>query len=101
MLQSSKRLKVHFAAIIGGNYLEGGTLAALVNVPAAIIVIGGTLGAAMLQTPWQGLKLAASRLAWVFSPPSLAFNQGSGFSNKAYPFLHCIQHNWGTSIHSK
>lgn len=64
-----------FAAIIGGNYLEGGTIAALVNVPAAIIVIGGTLGAAMLQTPWQSLKLAASHLAWVFSPPALAFDQ--------------------------
>ena len=30
-----------FAAIIGGNYL-GGTIAALVNVPAAIIVVGST-----------------------------------------------------------
>ncbi|MCP3909107.1 MAG: flagellar motor protein [Oceanicoccus sp.] len=67
-----------FAAIIGGNYLEGGTIAALVNLPAAIIVIGGTLGAAMLQTPWSGLKFAASRLSWVFSPPALAFNQGVG-----------------------
>ncbi|ARN75432.1 flagellar motor protein [Oceanicoccus sagamiensis] len=65
-----------FAAIIGGNYLEGGTIAALINVPAAIIVIGGTLGAAMLQTPWTGLKLAVNRLSWVFSPPTLAFNQG-------------------------
>jgi len=64
-----------FAAIIGGNYLEGGTIAALVNVPAAIIVVGGTLGAAMLQTPWQSLKLAASHLRWVFSPPALAFDQ--------------------------
>ena len=66
---------IGFAAIIGGNYLEGGTIAALVNVPAAIIVIGGTLGAAMLQTPWQGLKLAVTHLSWVFAPPALAFNQ--------------------------
>lgn len=65
-----------FAAIIGGNFLEGGSISALVNGPAALIVIGGTLGAAMLQTPWSGLKLALSRLRWVFAPPSLAFTKG-------------------------
>ncbi|MEE8058884.1 MAG: flagellar motor protein [Pseudomonadales bacterium] len=65
-----------FAAIIGGNYLEGGSIAALVNTPAAVIVFGGTLGAAMLQTSWLGMKLALSRLRWVFSPPTFAFRQG-------------------------
>ena len=38
-----------FAAIIGGNFLEGGHVNALVNGPAALIVMGGTLGAAALQ----------------------------------------------------
>lgn len=65
-----------FAAIIGGNYLEGGTLAALANGPAAVIVVGGTVGAAMLQTPLAGLRLAMARLRWVFSPPNPAFNAG-------------------------
>lgn len=65
-----------FAAVIGGNYLEGGTLAALINVPAAVIVIGGTVGAAMLQTPMSGLRLAMNRLRWVFAPPNPAFNSG-------------------------
>jgi chemotaxis protein MotA len=65
-----------FAAVIGGNYLEGGSAAALVNYPAAIIVIGGTLGAAILQTPWSGLKVAVARLKWVFFPPIIAFNKG-------------------------
>lgn len=65
-----------FAAIIGGNFLEGGSIAALVNLPAAVIVIGGTTGAAMLQTSWQGMKLALARLRWVFNPPRLAFQQG-------------------------
>ncbi len=65
-----------FAAIIGGNYLEGGSFAALINVPAAIIVFGGTVGAAMIQTHWLGLKLAISRLSWIFSPPHFAFQQG-------------------------
>ncbi|MBX9754403.1 MAG: flagellar motor protein, partial [Pseudomonadaceae bacterium] len=40
-----------FVAILGGNYLEGGHVGALVNGPAALIVIGGTLGAAFLQAP--------------------------------------------------
>ena len=40
-----------FVAIIGGNYLEGGHAGALVNGPAALIVIGGTLGAAFIQAP--------------------------------------------------
>ncbi|BCD87843.1 hypothetical protein PSm6_42500 [Pseudomonas solani] len=31
-------------AIIGGNYLEGGHAGALLNGPAALIVVGGTLG---------------------------------------------------------
>lgn len=67
-----------FAAIIGGNFLEGGSFAALINLPAAVIVIGGTLGAAMLQTPWVGMRLALTRLKWVFSPPSPAFAKGIG-----------------------
>ena len=32
-----------FVAILGGNYLEGGHAGALLNGPAALIVIGGTL----------------------------------------------------------
>lgn len=65
-----------FAAIIGGNYLEGGSLGALVNVPAAVIVIGGTIGAAMLQTPIVGLRRAMKRLRWIFSPPHPPFDRG-------------------------
>ena len=45
-----------FVAIIGGNYLEGGHASALLNGPAALIVIGGTLGAAFIQTPHQRNK---------------------------------------------
>ena len=42
---------VAFMAIIGGNWLEGGHIDSLLNGPALIIVIGGTVGAIMLQTP--------------------------------------------------
>jgi len=65
-----------FAAVIGGNYIEGGSLGALSNGPAAIIVLGGTLGAALLQTPMVSMKLALRRLSWVFAPPVAAFDTG-------------------------
>lgn len=58
-----------FAAIIIGNSLEGGQFAALVNAPAFIIVVGGTLGAIVLQTPLPRLARAAQLLVWVILPP--------------------------------
>lgn len=67
---------IGFAAIIGGNFIEGGSIYSLLNGPAALIVIGGTLGAAMLQTPKQSLKRALRILPWVFRPPSNLFKEG-------------------------
>ncbi len=67
---------VGFGAIIGGNYLEGGHIGALVNIPAAVIVTGGTIGAAMLQTPWVVLQRALNMAVWVISPPQVAFQRG-------------------------
>lgn len=63
-----------FAAIIGGNFLEGGHVNALVNGPAALIVIGGTLGAAALQTPKAVFLRAMRMLVWVFKPPQDDFD---------------------------
>ena len=58
-----------FVAIIGGNYLEGGHLSALANGPAALIVLGGTIGAALLQSPLSAFKRAMQILAWILFPP--------------------------------
>ncbi|MFB4370559.1 MULTISPECIES: flagellar motor protein [unclassified Pseudomonas] len=60
-----------FVAILGGNFLEGGHASALLNGPAALIVIGGTLGAALLQTPVVVFKRAVSILRWIFVPPKI------------------------------
>lgn len=60
-----------FVAILGGNYLEGGHVAALANGPAALIVIGGTLGAAFLQTPMPVLMRALQVVRWIFLPPQV------------------------------
>lgn len=65
-----------FAAIVGGNFLEGGKFASLVNIPAALLVFGGTLGAGLLQMPLSGLKRAGNMLRWVFVPPRHGFKEG-------------------------
>jgi chemotaxis protein MotA len=51
-----------FTAILGGNWLEGGHIDSLVNGPAIVIVLGGTVGAILLQTPIP-VFLQAMRLA--------------------------------------
>ncbi len=62
------------AAIIGGNALEGGHIDSLVNGPAMVIVVGGTIGAILLQTP-IGVFMHAIRVSGsVFLPPSLDLN---------------------------
>lgn len=65
-----------FAAIVGGNLLEGGELSSLVNLPAAFLVFGGTFGAGLLQMPLAGLRRAGEMLRWVFVPPRQGFKQG-------------------------
>ena len=63
-------------AIVGGNYLEGGHAGALLNGPAALIVIGGTVGAALLQTPMSVLKRALAILRWIIFPPRIDLTGG-------------------------
>ena len=55
-----------FVAILGGNYLEGGHVGALLNGPAGLIVVGGTLGAAFLQAPVHSFKRALAIISWIF-----------------------------------
>ncbi len=57
-----------FAAIIGGNFLEGGYLDSLLNLPAFIIVFGGTLGATFLHFPPR-IIIHSIKVTWlVFKP---------------------------------
>lgn len=57
------------SAILVGQYLEGGVLSTLINGPAALIVIGGTLGAVMLQSPMMVFVRAIKMLWWTISIP--------------------------------
>ena len=67
---------IAFGAILGGNYLEGGHIQSLFNGPAALIVIGGTVAAIMLQTPFMMLKRGLVMLKWVFIPPYVSLEDG-------------------------
>ncbi|MDH5181371.1 MAG: flagellar motor protein [Gammaproteobacteria bacterium] len=64
-------LAVGVAAILLGQYLEGGQISTLINGPAALIVLGGTLGAVMVQTPIRMFLHAMAMMIWVFFPPRL------------------------------
>jgi len=44
-------IAVALLAILGGNVLEGGHLGSILGGPAAMIVVGGTLGAVLVQYP--------------------------------------------------
>lgn len=62
-------IAISLMAIIGGNLLEGGHTASLMQLTAFCIVAGGTLGAVMVQTPIK-IFLHAMKLAkWIFFPP--------------------------------
>ena len=64
-------LLVGFGAIIGGQYLEGGHIDTILNAVALLIVLGGTLGAVMLQTPLTTFLRSLRLLSWVFVPPKI------------------------------
>jgi len=62
---------VGFGAILGGQFLEGGHIGSLINGPACLIVIGGTVGAVMLQTPYSIFMSSIRMMFWTIFPPKL------------------------------
>ena len=67
-----------FAVLLGGNFIEGGSIHSLLNSAAALIVVGGTFAAAILQTPKRSLLRALEIFSWVFNPPHAPFKEGIG-----------------------
>lgn len=59
-------------AIIGGNILEGGHTSSLMQLTAFIIVMGGTLGAVMVQSQMPIFLRAMKLTVWLVFPPKLA-----------------------------
>lgn len=64
-----------FLAIVLSQSIEGVTLSSLINIPALIIVVGGTFAAVLLQTPTQTFKKAFKILPLLFYKPKYESQQ--------------------------
>lgn len=62
-------LTLGIAAILVGQVMEGGHVASLIQPTAFLIVMGGTLGAVMLQSPMRVFMDGMRMVRWVFVPP--------------------------------
>jgi chemotaxis protein MotA len=67
-------LLVGILAIVGGQILEGGHVGSLVQPTALLIVVGGTLGAVMLQSPYTTFMRAMRMVKWVWFPPVVDYS---------------------------
>lgn len=74
-------------AIYFGFVIDGGSIQALLEFPAFVIVVGGSIGAVMLQSSPKQFIHAMQLLKWVFSPPQNDIDKGISdivlWSNKA------------------
>ena len=62
-------LIIGLVAIVGGQVLEGGHVSSLVQPTALLIVLGGTMGAVLLQNPFHVFKRGLLMSKWVWMPP--------------------------------
>lgn len=59
-------------AIVGGNIMEGGHTSSLLQLTAFLIVMGGTVGAIMVQTPMPIFMHSLKIVKWILLPPAIA-----------------------------
>ncbi len=80
-------LALALAGILGGLVLEKGRVNDVAQLTAAIIVLGGTLGAVMVTTPMDLLRRAAGKLPALFletsTPPGAIVEQIIVYATKA------------------
>lgn len=80
-------LVLALSGIVGGLLLEGGSIQDIGQFTAAIIVMGGTIGAVMVNTPMEVLVRACKRLLSIFlyAPvsPGVIAEEVIGFATKA------------------
>jgi chemotaxis protein MotA len=69
-------LLIAILAIYLGFIIDGGSISSLLELPAFIIVFGGTLGAVMLQSSQIQFLHAITLLKWLFVPPKYDVEQG-------------------------
>ena len=63
---------IALAGIIGGQLLEGGYVGSLLQSAAFLIVLGGTAGAVMVQSPARVFVRGVRMAKWVVLPPEFA-----------------------------
>lgn len=80
-------LVVAFGALIGGLIMDGGKISDVTQVTAAVIVLGGTLGAVMVTSPLSSLIAALGGLKRVFFEDVInmpaAIDEVVGYATKA------------------
>src|SRR5579883_2879135 len=80
-------LALALGGILGGLLIEGGRLKDVAQFTAAMIVLGGTIGAVMISTPLPIVIGAAKRFAGVFcdrhKPMNEVLEQVIGYATKA------------------
>src|SRR5690348_4986253 len=62
---------VALTAVFGGRALEGGHPGSLIQFTSLTVVLGGTLGAVLLQSPFRQFLLGMKMSRWIFIPPRL------------------------------
>jgi len=72
-MQPGPLIGIAFAmvAILFGNFLEGGHASSMIGGPAAIIVLGGTIGAVIVQYPFSTLGAAVKAAGATFKKPAV------------------------------
>src|SRR5579862_2108748 len=58
-----------FVSCIGAMLLDGGSVGSLLELPALVIVGGGSVGAILLQSPLPTFLRGMRMLGWVVFPP--------------------------------
>ncbi len=69
-------LLLALVAVTGSHYLDGGQIQQLMNGPAFLIVVGGTLAAAAIQTPNDDFRRAIRLMSWLVRGPRFNFEAG-------------------------
>ena len=67
-------LFIAFSSVVLSNLLGGGEMVLLINLPSAIIVIFGSLGAALVQSNLLEATRSLSLLKWSLFPPVFEFS---------------------------
>lgn len=65
-------LLVAFSGIVGGSVLEGGNVVFLLQGASLLIVLGGTVGAVMLQNPSRVFGMGVRMGSWAFATPKIS-----------------------------